>query len=77
MVIPFLKKERSVSKKLNLHTEIKDFQKFWREDKPWGIQLKIATSEKTYVIDCKWPDRVRLPDGRVISNVLAKRVKNE
>ena len=36
----------------------------------------IATSEKTYVIDCKWKNRVRLPDGRVISNVLARKVKN-
>ena len=52
-----------MSKKLNLHTEIKDFQNYWREDKPWGIQFKIATSEKTYVIDCKWKDRLRLPDG--------------
>ena len=66
-----------MAKKLNLHTEIKDFKNFWREDKPWGIQFRFATSEKTYTIDCKWTDRVRLPDGRVISNVLAKRVKNE
>ena len=66
-----------MGKKLNLHTEIKDFQQFWREDKPWGMQFRIATSEKTYVIDCKWIDRVRLPDGRVISNILARKVKNE
>ena len=66
-----------MGKKLNLHTEIKDFQQYWREDKPWGTQFKIATSEKTYVIDCKWKDRVRLPDGRVISNILARKVKNE
>ena len=66
-----------MGKKLNLHTEIKDFQNYWREDKPWGIQLRIATSEKTYTIDCKRRDRIRLPDGRVISNVLAKKLKNE
>ena len=65
-----------MSKKLNKHTEIKDFQQFWREDKPWGVQFRIATTEKTYTIDCKWANRVRLPDGRVISNVLAKRIKN-
>ena len=66
-----------MSKKLNLHTEIKDYQQYWREDKPWGVQFRIATSEKTYTIDCKWTNRIRLPDGRVISNVLAKKIKNE
>ena len=65
-----------MSKKLNKHTEIKDFQQFWREDKPWGVQFRIATTEKTYTIDCKWSDRVRLPDGRVLSNVLASKIKN-
>ena len=71
----------SMSKRLNKHTEIKGFEQFWREDKPWGIQLRIATSldgvAKTYTIDCKWTNRIRLPDGRVISNVLAKKIKNE
>mgnify|MGYP003134019913 FL=1 len=70
-----------MSKKLNKHTEIKGFKQFWREDKPWGVQLRIATLsngvDKTYTIDCKWTDRVRLPDGRVISNVLASKIKNE
>jgi len=65
-----------MSKKLNKHTEIKGYEKHSVEAKLWGWQFRILANGVTYVIDCKWKDRMRLPDGRIISNTLAENIKN-
>ena len=59
------KQRRSVNKKGDAIIDIPTFRKFWIYDKPYGHDIVIYADTGKTTIQCRWPDRKRVANGRV------------
>ena len=54
-----------MSRKLDSVIDIPTFRKYWIYDKPYGHDIVIYADTGKTTIQCRWPDRKRVANGRV------------